>query len=196
MQYWLCYLICLGLLASCSTATPLPALDAEYGFKGLKFETDTTTLTGLSPIWWESVTDDVVPHAVVSFTYTRPADTLTAWGYPVQRIAYTFYKGKLSCVFVTVKGEATFDHIVKAMQAVYGAGEGTFGLATNERLWIGRKVEVDTRHFIGGLPDYYVPEKEIYTFNIASLLVRRQIEKDEQLVLAADSLRALRDRNN
>lgn len=182
------------LLAGCSTATPLPALDNEYGFKGIKFEADTSTVPGRVPVRWESVTDDIIPPRVLDGTYTRPTDTLTAWGYPVRRIAYTFYRGKLSCVFITVQGDEVFSNIVKAMQASYGEGEGTLGRAFNERLWIGKKVEIDTRHYDGGLPDYYVPSKEIYTFNIASLVVRQLIEKDEQIVLASDSAQATHDR--
>jgi hypothetical protein len=192
-QLWL---VIVGLLAGCSTATPLPTLDKEYGFKGLKFETDTSDVTGLVPIRWESVTDDIIPHEVHSGTYLRPADALTAWGYPVRRIAYTFYRGKLSCVFVTVQGDETLSSIIKAMQDSYGSGEWVFGRAFNERLWIGKKVEVDTRYYDGGLPDYYVPSKEIYTFTIASLVMRQLIEKDEQLVLASDSAQATHDRNN
>jgi hypothetical protein len=34
------------LLAGCSTSTPLPTLDEEYGFKSLKFETDTVQFLG------------------------------------------------------------------------------------------------------------------------------------------------------
>jgi hypothetical protein len=186
----------MALLAGCSTSTPLPALDEEYGFKGLKFETDTSAVPGLVPVRWESVTDDIIPPRILDGTYIRPTDTLTAWGYPVRRIAYTFYRGKLSCVFITVQGGEIFSNIVRAMQASYGEGEGTFGLASNERLWIGKKVEVDTHLYNGGLPDYYVPNKEIYTFNIASLVVRQLIEKDEQLVLASDSAQATHDRND
>jgi len=186
----------LMLLFGCSTATPLPALDKEYGFRGLKFETDTSAVPGRVPVRWESVTDDIIPPRVLDGTYVRPTDTLTAWGYPVRRLAYTFYRGKLSCVFITVQGDEVLSNIVKAMQASYGEGQGTLGRESNERLWTGRKVEIDTRHFDGGLPDYYVPSKEIYTFNIASLVVRQLIEKDEQLVLASDSAQATHDRND
>jgi hypothetical protein len=124
------WFVVMALLLGCSTAAPLPALDKEYGFKGLKFETDTSAVPGLVPVRWESVTDDIIPPRILSGTYTRPTDTLTAWGYPVQRIAYTFYRGKLSCVFVTVQGEETLSNIVRAMQASYGEGEGTLGRAS------------------------------------------------------------------
>jgi hypothetical protein len=140
------------------------------------------------------MTDDIIPPQILSGTYIRPTDTLTAWGYPVRRIAYKFHRGKLSCVFVTVQGEEILSNIVKAMQASYGEGKGTFRHASNERLWIGKKVIIDTRHFDGGLPDYNVPSKEIYTFDISSSVVLKFIEKDEQLVLASDSAKATHDR--
>jgi hypothetical protein len=140
---------------------------------------------------WQSVTDDVVPHGIDSFTYLRASDSLTVQGYPVTRIAYTFYKGQLSCVFVTVKGQNTLANIVKAFQAEYGPGSSSGGLTENERLWIGRKVELDTRYYDGGLPEYYVPQKEIYTFTIANLVVRSRIEKDEERIMAVDSTVAL-----
>ncbi len=173
----------------CSTPNTFPALDDEYSFKGLRFETDSSVISGLVSEQWESVTDDVVPHEVYSFTYTRPSDTLQFLGHPVTRIAYTFYKGKLSCVFVTVKGDNNLDNIVKDLKKVYGPGEGIWGLADSERLWLGKKVEIDTRHYDGGLVNYYVPQKEIYTFTIASLVVRKNIQHDEKLIsMANDSI--------
>ena len=182
------WLSCLPIaIAGCGEATVLPALDTEYGFHNIRFETDTSKVSGLVPFPWQSVTDDVVPHGIDSFTYLRPSDSLTVQGYPVTRIAYTFYKGQLSCVFVTVKGQTTLANIVKAFQAKYGPGSSPWGLTENERLWIGRQVELDTRYYDGGLPEYYVPQKEIYTFTIASLVVRSRIEKDEKRIMAADS---------
>lgn len=87
-------------------------MDAKYGFRDVRFETDTTAIPGLKHVF---------TIAPVRY-YHRAADTLKVGAAQLASISYGFVGGKLSEVVLQTKGGFNTTPIREAFQAQYGEG--------------------------------------------------------------------------
>jgi len=87
-------------------------MDAKYGFREVRFEADTTTISGLQRAFKTGVT----------VYYRRPADNLTVGTATLASIYYGFVEGKLAEVLLETKGFENTNAVREAFQAEFGEG--------------------------------------------------------------------------
>jgi hypothetical protein len=104
------------------------ALDEKYGFRDVRFETDTTAITGLKLLSRDKET---------SF-YLRPSDSKKIGEAELNTIVYAFYKGHLMCVMLKAKGEENATTLLDVFTAQYGAPQKT-GAYLVKYQWDGQK---------------------------------------------------------
>ncbi|OON68506.1 hypothetical protein [Hymenobacter sp. CRA2] len=88
-------------------------LDQQYGFRGVKLEADSTSLSALA---FERRDNDL-------FYYHRDTDSLTWAKAAVSGPSYAFYRGKLLSLSFTTKGAANSHAVLARLQDLYGPGE-------------------------------------------------------------------------
>ncbi len=87
-------------------------MDAKYGFRDLRFETDTTAISGLKRAFTTGAT----------VFYRRPADNLTVGTATLKSLLYGFVNGKLSRIALETQSVINTTPVREAFQAEYGEG--------------------------------------------------------------------------
>lgn len=87
-------------------------LDAKYGFRDVRFETDTASISGLQRAFTSGVTT----------FYERPTDSHTVGTTTLDHIYYGFVEGRLAEVVLRSTIQNNGFDLVKAYQAEYGEG--------------------------------------------------------------------------
>lgn len=110
-----CILLLLSTPALAQTVSPGEAkrrMDSRYGFRDLRFETDTVAVPGLRYVFNDG------PVRI----YHRPADTLAVGAARLASLSYGFVAGKLSQVTLMTHGLDNTRTLREAFQALYGEG--------------------------------------------------------------------------
>jgi len=147
-------LLALTLLAGFAThAQSVKELDNKYGFRDLKFGTDTSAVEGLVAV--ERRGDRVV--------YTRPNDKLKVGESTINRITYTFDRGKLVSIQLTTNRTASQPNNMANSRALRNALEEQYGegerVGEQDRNWKGERVLMIYRE----APAYYDAKVRIST---------------------------------
>ncbi len=122
------------LVAGAAHAQSAAALDTKYGFRDLKFETDTSAIEGLVRV-------EATPLKLIA---SRPTDSHKVGSATIARIDYGFYQGKLYEVTLTTKGLVSSHALREALESQYGEGKlvATMG---QDRNWDGQEVRLTYR---------------------------------------------------
>ncbi|MCG3149646.1 MAG: hypothetical protein PCFJNLEI_03111 [Verrucomicrobiae bacterium] len=110
----------------------LAYLDSQYGFRDLKFEQELAACPGMT----------LVEDSGDLKFYARPADALEQGGVKLKSIEYSFYKGKLANVMLTVAGGVDPTPLFKSLQTDYGTAQQSPN-KPGKFYWFGKKVVVD-----------------------------------------------------
>lgn len=108
-----------------------PALDEKYGFRDVRFETDTTQIKDLKAI--ERKGNRTV--------FVRPTDSNKVGDAKVARITYGFYKGQLADVILTTKGIESSRALLAALEGQYGSGIAV-ATGSQDKVWNGQRVRM------------------------------------------------------
>jgi hypothetical protein len=135
-----------------------------YGFGGIEWETDLSTLRGLEHYRTDG------SHGGIDF-YFRKGETLKIGGEPFEKVQYGFWKGKFYVGMITAAGPARWDRLKRAIFNHYGEGTKPFR-NREEFLWSGENVIMALR---------YDEESKTGLFYIRSDSLRKKmIEKRSQ----------------
>lgn len=121
-------------LAGAAHAQSLADLDTKYGFRDLKFETDTSAIEGLAP------------GEATSFKLLagRPADNKKVGTATLSRIDYGFFQGRLYEVTIVTKGLINSHALREVLESQYGEG-ALVSVAGQDRNWDGKLVRLTYR---------------------------------------------------
>ena len=97
--------LCLSWAAA---AQSVADLDTKFGFRDVKFETDTSAIEGLAP----------AESTASKYTATRPADVRKVGKATINSITYGFFEGKLYEVTLVAKG-LTNSHALRRLRVEY-----------------------------------------------------------------------------
>jgi hypothetical protein len=123
-----------ALAGGAARAQSAADLDTKYGFRDLKFETDTTAIEGLERV-------EATP---LKLTAKRPADALKVGKATISSITYSFYQGKLYEVTLLTKGLVNSKALREALESQYG--EGTpINAVSQDRDWNAKQVRLTYR---------------------------------------------------
>jgi hypothetical protein len=86
------------------------AMDEKYGFRDVRFETDSTAIPGIKHAF----------DAGVRRFYTRPTDKLRIGDGELEALYYVFVSGKLSEVVLSMDGTTNANAVYGALKAEYG----------------------------------------------------------------------------
>ncbi len=111
-----------------------PALDEKYGFRDLKFETDTSAVEGLT-------VGEATPLRLVA---QREADSKKVGAATLNKIDYAFYQGKLYEVTLVTKGLTNSHALREVLESQYGEG-ALVSAAGQDRNWDGKLVRLTYR---------------------------------------------------
>ena len=145
-------LILLVSLVGCAAETPyqLPYLNENakltgfqpgpepYGFGGIEWETELSTLKGL-----EHYRTDV-SHGGIAFYY-RKGEALKIGGELFEKVQYGFWNGKFYVGMIKTDGPARWNALKKAILTHYGEGTKPFR-NREEYLWSGETVIMALRY--------------------------------------------------
>jgi len=109
-------------------------LDTKYGFRDLKFETDTSAIDGLVP----------GEATAVKLLATRPDDSKKIGQATLNSITYGFYQGKLYEVTIVTKGLTNSHALREVLEGQYGEG-ALVSAAGQDRNWDGKQVRLTYR---------------------------------------------------
>ncbi|MBC7449602.1 MAG: hypothetical protein H7330_16240 [Hymenobacteraceae bacterium] len=122
------------LTVGAAHAQSVADLDTKYGFRDLKFETDTSAIEGLVP-------SEATPLKLIA---SRPADAKKIGGATISRIDYGFYQGRLYEVAIVTKGVTNSHALREVLESQFG--EGTLvSAAGQDRNWDGKLVRLAYR---------------------------------------------------
>ena len=122
------------LVGGATHAQSAADLDTKYGFRDVKFETDTSAIEGL-------VTGTATPLKLLA---SRPTDSRKIGQAAINAITYGFYQGKLYEVNIVAKGLTNAHALREALESQYG--EGTLVAAMGQdRNWDGKQVRLTYR---------------------------------------------------
>lgn len=123
--------LCLSWAAA---AQSVADLDTKFGFRDVKFETDTSAIEGLAP----------AESTASKYTATRPADVRKVGKATINSITYGFFEGKLYEVTLVAKGLTNSHALRDALEGQFG--EGTLvSAAGQDRNWDGKLVRLTYR---------------------------------------------------
>ncbi|PJJ60581.1 hypothetical protein [Hymenobacter chitinivorans] len=109
----------------------LQALDETYGYRGARFESDTSAFRDLA----------LAETAGQTRYYRRKSEPKTLGEGEVADVTYGFYQGKLSVILLKTRGVTNSRAVLAALQQK--AGTGTRSSAFAQRYaWNGRKVHM------------------------------------------------------
>jgi hypothetical protein len=110
----------------------LAALDAQYGFRDLKFEQSVKSCGDLA----------LLEDSGEMKFYARKGDRLELGGVKLKAIEYGFYKGKLASVTLNVADDADPAVLFKHLEGEYGPAQASPSKA-GKYYWFGEKVLMD-----------------------------------------------------
>lgn len=132
-----------------SVGQDLKALDAEYGFMGLKLETNLDSLENMEP----------AGKSLGLPAYTK-ADFPKAWGeYKFHKVKFLFFNKELHSIIVKTYGKETSHGILNLLQLYYGEGKKPNMQATY--YWNGKRVKLsyDENLFTGDAEIHWMSYK-------------------------------------
>ena len=122
------------LVGGAAHAQSAADLDAKYGFRDMKFETDTSAIENLQ-------VGEATPLKLLA---SRPTDAKKVGTATLSRIDYGFYQGRLYEVTIVAKGLVNAHALREALETQYG--EGTLVTAMGQdRNWEGKLVRLTYR---------------------------------------------------
>ena len=129
------FLLAAGLLSATSVAAQsVTDLDTKYGFRDLKFETDTSAIEGLA----------LSEQKSFRLLAERPDDSRKVGKATLNKIEYGFFQGKLYEVTLVTKGLVNSKALREALESQFG--EGTLVSAAGQnRNWVGKRVRLTYR---------------------------------------------------
>lgn len=133
-KYLLTLLAATLLTAGGAYAQSADALDAKYGFRDLKFETDTSAIEGL-------VFGEATPLKLLA---SRPSDARKVGAATISRIDYGFYQGRLYEVTLVTKGLTNSHALREVLEGQFGEGTLVSAVA-QDRNWDGKQVRLTYR---------------------------------------------------
>lgn len=116
------------------------ALDEQYGFRGIKFETSITEFQNLEQIQIPaSMAAYAIPVDKQVFKYYVPTNKQDTAG--LDQIIYAFYKDKLYGMWIITSGEKDSDNMLNTLKTAFGSGSKyPFVNIENYNIWKGKKV--------------------------------------------------------
>jgi hypothetical protein len=111
----------------------LGALHRDGGFVDAPLGARLESVAGLTPIGSDAREG--------TETYVRRSDALRVGGVDVDRVTYSFYRGRLYFVSIQMSGPKNARGVRAALEATFGEGIAT-GAHPNERIWPGGSVFV------------------------------------------------------
>ncbi len=109
-----------------------------YGFGGIEWETDLSTLKGLEHYRTDG------SHGGIDF-YFKKGEVLKIGGEPFEKVQYGFWKGKFYVGMIKTDGPARWNTLKKAILNHYGEGTKPFR-NREEYLWSGENVMMALRY--------------------------------------------------
>ena len=117
------------LLSGAAHAQSVTELDAKYGFRDLKFETDTSAVENLT----------ITEATPLRLSATRATDAMKIGGATISRIEYVFFQGRLMEVDIITKGLVNSKALREALEGQYGQGT-VIAQVGQDRNWTGKQV--------------------------------------------------------
>ncbi len=122
------------LLGGAAHAQSVGDLDTKYGFRDLKFETDTSAIEGLQ----------LGEATAAKLLATRPTDAMKVGKATISRIEYGFYMGRLFEVTLITKGLTNSHELREVLESQFGEG-ALVSAAGQDRNWVGKVVRLTYR---------------------------------------------------